>query len=175
MQNDRLMTDRPKPIFFLVKIGSQSFCMANISRQDDVGNYSFFEYWQYFLFSSFSWYGVGYMGHSIDIPVAEMQRSNKYIIKNNTMPRMTGLNWDPYAAKPYSVLSRTALELGATWHKWEWMSGAFHCKILCLSHTHSCTAIVKPLGMETCLFGWTTRSVSSVFTFMENVLVQKYP
>lgn len=149
--------------------------MANISSQDDVGNHSFFEYWQYFLFPSFSWYGLGYMGRSIDIPVAEIQMSNKYIIMNNMMPRMTGLNWGPYAAKPYSTLSRTALELRATWHKWESMSRAFHCKIVYLSHTHSCTVIVKPLDMETCLFGWMTRSVSSVFTFMENVLVQKYP
>lgn len=68
------------------------FYSSNISRQDDLGNHSFFEHQQYFLFPSFSYFGLRYTGFSIDIPLAEIQMNNKYIVMKNNMPRMTGLN-----------------------------------------------------------------------------------
>lgn len=79
MQKESLMTDRPNLIIF-VKNDAHFFYTSNFSRQDDVGNHSFFEHWQYFLFPSLSCCGLGYTTHSIGIPVAETKMNSRYII-----------------------------------------------------------------------------------------------
>lgn len=79
MPKEPLITDKPNQIIF-VKNDALFFLYFRFSRQDDIGNHSFFERWQYFFLPSLSCFGLGYTTRSIGIPVAESQINSKYLI-----------------------------------------------------------------------------------------------
>lgn len=152
MLKESLMTSRS--ITNVFKDPYQFFYNSNITRHDDVGNPSFFEHCRYFVMLWFyfpvfqHFLDLGYAGYCIDIPVAQIQMNNKYIILKTSMHRMIGLTWDHKAPKSFLVLIRIALKLDASWNKWERISRAFHGEILNLSYMQYGTVIIKQVSFH---------------------------